>query len=138
MLVDLKPSNLKLLFIIAIHFCAILSILLIADIGFIGTALKALLMLLVVVSFYRHLMTHRKNISLHFKSDNQVDLIIADQNYTDLQLSGESYISDVFLQLILLDENSGVSRNVTIFPDSLDAAMHSQLRARLKVFSDGL
>ena len=135
MLVDLKPSNLKLFFIIAIHFCAILSILLIADIGFIGTVLKALLMLLVVVSFYRHLMTHRKNISLHFKSDNQTDVIIGNEEYQDLQLSSESYVSDVFLQLIFLDENTGASYNVMLFPDSIDAAMHSQLRVRLKVSS---
>lgn len=135
MLLDLKQSNLKLLFIIAIHSCAILSILLIADISFSGTVLKVLLMSLVVVSFYHHLMAHRKNISLYFKADNQADLKIGNKEYQDLQLSSESYVSDIFLQLIFLDENTGASHNVMLFPDSIDAAMHSQLRARLKVSS---
>ncbi|MCW8831425.1 MAG: hypothetical protein OQK32_07900 [Gammaproteobacteria bacterium] len=133
--INVKPSNLKLLFIIAIHSFAILSVFFVVNTGLIGVVLKALLLLLVAASFYRHLVCHKRNISLHFKANDQVDLNIDNKDYPDLELSANSYVSSLFLQLIFLDENMGVSHNVTIFLDSITPSMHCQLRARLKIYA---
>jgi len=135
--VEIKPSKLKLYFLITVHLLAILSLVLINDLAVVSTLLKTFLVLFVIVSFKRCLSYHYHNVQLHLKPDGLVDFNIGNKEYLDLQFSRESYISDVFLQLIFLDGNAEVSHAVTVFPDSIDAAMQSQLRARLKLVSNG-
>lgn len=133
--VDIKPSKFTLYFFIAAHALAVLSILLINDLGAVGALLKLFIFLFILVSFKRCLNYHQNNIHLHLKTDDLVDLNIGGREYHDLQLSGESYVSDIILLLLLSDVNSNNSYTITILPDSLDTAMHSQLRARLKLAS---
>lgn len=135
--VEIKPSKLKLYFLIAVHLLAILSLVLISDLAVVSALLKVFLVLFIIVSFKRCLSYHHHNVQLHLKPDGLVDLNIGNKEYLDLQFSRESYISDVFLQLVFLDSNANVSHTVTVFPDSIDAAMQSQLRARLKLVSNG-
>jgi hypothetical protein len=134
--VDIQSSALKLYSFVVIHVLSVMSILLISDIGLTGSILKVLLILLVALSF-KQCLSHLKNKhSLYLKADNQADLSIGNRDYYDLQLSGQSYVSDMFMLLVFLDRETGDSHSVTIFPDSIDTAMHSRLRARLKLFSD--
>lgn len=131
--IEIKPSKLKLYFLIAMHALAIVSILLISDFGRTGLVFQVFLILCVVFSF-KYNMNHYKNIiHLHLKEDNQADISTGNKKYNDLQLSGDSYISDIFMQLIFSDINTGTFYNVSIFPDSLKVAMQSRLRARLKI-----
>lgn len=135
--VEIKPSKLKLYFLIAVHLLAILSLVLINDLAVVSALLKIFLVLFVIVSFKRCLSYHQHNVQLHLKPDGLVDLNIGNEEYLDLQFSRESYISDVFLQLVFLDGNADVCHAVTVFPDSIEAAAKSQLRARLKLVSNG-
>lgn len=135
--VEIKPSKLKLYFLITVHLLAILSLVLISDLGVLSALLKIVLVLFVIVSFKRYLSYHQHNVQLHLKTDGLVDLNIGDQGYRDLQFSRESYISDVFLQLVFLDSKTDISHTVTVFPDSIEAAAQSQLRVRLKLVSNG-
>ncbi|MDH5711631.1 MAG: hypothetical protein OEZ15_08220, partial [Gammaproteobacteria bacterium] len=73
---------------------------------------------------------------IHFKPDNLVDLAIGKNKYTDLQLLGSSYISTLFIQLVFLDQYSGSRQYLRLYPDSLDRQSFSQVRARLKLWSD--
>ena len=134
--VEIKSSKLKLYFFITVHALAVASVLLISYFGLTGIILKIFLMLLLVLSL-KYYLTDYKNIThLHLKADNLADLGVGNKKYNDLQLSSESYISDIYLQLTFSDGNTGVSHKISIFPDSLDAAMHSQIRARLKLTSN--
>ena len=130
---DIKSSKFTLYFLITAHALAILSILLIDNSGVVSALLKILLIIFVIVSFKRCLNCHQNNIQLHLKTDNLVDLNVGGREYHDLQLSGESYISDILLQLVLLDDNADVCQTIIVLPDSIDAAMHSRLRSRLKL-----
>ncbi|MCK5003393.1 MAG: hypothetical protein KAS57_10225, partial [Gammaproteobacteria bacterium] len=119
----------------AVHILALLSILLISNPVLASVSLKVILFLCVVLSFRRCLDYHQNNIHFSLQAENQVDLTIGEQVYHDLQLSTESYVSGVLLQLNFLETHSRDSHNVTIFPDAIDAAMHSQLRARLNTIT---
>ena len=134
--IDVQVSKLKLYFLITAHVLAVLSILLISDLSLTGVVLKIILVLVVALSFRRCLNNHQNNIHFSLQAENQLDLSIGGQVYHDLQLSGESYISNIIVQLIGLDDETGTSYKVTIFPDAIDAAMHSQLRARLNTVTN--
>lgn len=134
--IDVHASKLKQYFLIAVHVLAMLSILLISDLSLTGVVLKIILILVVALSFRRCLKRHQNNIHFSLQAENQLDLSIGGQVYRDLQLSGESYVSNVLVQLIGLDDETGTSYHVTIFPDAIDAAMHSQLRARLNTIKN--
>ncbi len=129
--VDIKPSKLKLYFLMAAHSLAVLSILLInqAALAVIG---KVVLICFLVLSFKHYYSNRNSKIHLSIKNDNLVDLTIENENYGELRISSGSYVADIYVQLVLSDVNSGVCQKISIFPDSLDAAMHSLLRARLK------
>ena len=131
--VEVKPSKLKLYFLIVVHVLAVGSVFLISDFDLVGFVLKTLLILLLVFSLKYNLRNYKNSVYLYLKADNLVDLNRAGQEYNELKLSGKSYVSDIYLQLILSDENTGVFHEVSIFSDSLDSVMHSQLRARLKI-----
>lgn len=134
--IDIKASKLKLAFLVMMHVLTIASILLLDNSVFSDASLKVLFVLAVIASF-RFYWHHQKDlVHIHFKSDNQVDLIIADQEHCDLNLSCESYISAILMLLVLKDGQTGLSHHVMVLPDSMDAAMHSQLRARLKLASN--
>lgn len=134
-LVDLKPSTLKFYFLIAVHCLAVLSVLLISDFGLLGLLLKTVCISLLVLSFKQYFFRRNEITRLHLKIDDLVDLSIGEQNYSDLQLSRESYISDVYMQLFFADDQNDVSYSISVFPDAIEAPMHSQLRSRLKVVS---
>ena len=134
LLIDLNPSRLKLYFLIAIHGLTIFSILLIDDFGLIGIVLKILFIFLVSFSLSRFLTQHKRNIKIHFKTDEQIDLTIDDQDYYDLQLTGKSYVSSYFMQLVLIENQNASIHNISIFPDAINASTHAQLRTRLKIF----
>lgn len=131
--IDVQKSELKLYFFVVVHVLALLSILLISYSGLSGAALKVVLALAVVINFKRCLSFNKNNISFSMSAENLIDLKVGKQSYHDLQLSADSFISGALLQLIFLDASGRVVQNVTIFPDAIDAATHSQLRARLKV-----
>lgn len=135
--VEIKPSKLKLYFLITVHLLAILSLVLINDLAVVSALLKIFLVLFIIVSFKRYLNYHYHSVQLHLKPDGLVDLNIGNKEYLDLQFSRESYISDVFLQLVFLDSKTDISHAVTVFPDSIEAAAQSRLRARLKLVSNG-
>ncbi|MDA3869346.1 MAG: hypothetical protein PF589_05250 [Gammaproteobacteria bacterium] len=126
----------KLFFLIAVHTLAAVAILLISDFGLAGVGLKLFLILSVALSFKRHLSRHKQKITLGLKADNLTDLTIGDRDYHDLQLCHQSYASDMLVQLVLLDTLSGQRYPITLFPDAMDAATHSQLRARFKLASN--
>lgn len=134
--IEIKPSKIKLYFFISVHVLAVISILLIDNYSVLSALLKIVFILLLVYSFNRCLKYHQQKVSLYLKPDNLIDINIEGKEYDDLQLSSESYISNFLLQLILLDSKSSVSQTITIFPDSIDAITHSQLRARLKLVSN--
>lgn len=134
--VEIKPSKLKLYFFITVHALAVASVLLISYFGLTGIILQVFLILLLVLSLKHYLIDYKNITHLHLKADNLADLAVGNKKYNDLQLSSESYVSDIYLQLIFLNGNTGISHKISIFPDSLDAAMHSQIRARLKLKSN--
>ena len=134
--INVQVSKLKLYFLITAHVLATLSILLISDLSLTGVVLKIILVLVVALSFRRCLNHHQNNIHFSLQTENLLDLNIGHQDYRDLQLSGDSYVSNLLVQLIGLDDETGASYNVTIFPDAIDAAMHSQLRARLNTVTN--
>ena len=134
--IEIKPSKIKLYFFISVHVLAVISLLLIDNYAALSALLKIFFILSLVFSFKRCLKHHQQKVSLYLKPDNLLDINIADKEYYDLQLSSESYISNFLLQLILLDSKASVSQTVTLFPDSLDAVTHSQLRAKLKLVSN--
>lgn len=131
--IDVHVSKLKLYFFISVHALAILSILLISDSGVASAALKIILTISVLLSFNQFLHSYQNNIHFSLKSENVLDLSIGCENYPDLCIMGESYVSNIFVQLVCLDEETGVFHNIDLFPDSIEATMHSQLRARLKL-----
>lgn len=135
--VEIKPSKLKLYFFIAVHALAVAAVLLVNYFGLTGAILQIFLILLLVFSLKYYLADYKSITSLYLKVDNLADLDIGNKKYNDLQLTSKSYISDIYLQLMFLDCNTEVVHKISIFPDSLDAAMHSRLRARLKIFSNG-
>ena len=130
--IDVQKSKLNLYFLVAVHALAMLSILLVTDSGVVGLVIKAALFVFILFSFKSHLKHYKNDICITVKSDSLVDLSVADKVFHDLRFSTETYISTFLLQLILLDD-AGSSHKVTLFPDSIDAAMHSKLRARLKL-----
>ncbi|MDH5387915.1 MAG: hypothetical protein OEY06_05660 [Gammaproteobacteria bacterium] len=132
---DIKASKIALRLLIVIHALAVLSILSISDIGEVGLPLKTSLFILVVVSWNKYSSYYKNNIHLSLKSDGLVDFNIGDKEYYDFQLASDSYVSDVLLQLILSNSITDVSRTVTLFPDSINIASHSRLRAWLKINS---
>lgn len=134
--IEVQSSALKLYFLITIHSLAVVAILLVSDFGLAGVGLKIFLVLSVVLSFKRQLSHHNQKITLGLKADNLMDLTIGDRDYRDLQLCHQSYASDMLVQLVLLDTLSGQRYPITLFPDAVDAAMHSQLRARFKLASN--
>lgn len=134
--IEVQASALKLYFLIAIHSLAVVAILLISDFGLAGVGLKIFLILSVALSFKQHLSHHKQKIILSLKADNLTDLTIGDLDYHDLQLCHQSYASDILVQLVLLDTLSGQLYPITLFPDAIDAAQHSQLRARFKLASN--
>ena len=83
-------------------------------------------------SFYLVSIHHNESVRISFQSDNEINLSIGDQSYSDLQLSSKSYISDYFLQLSLTDAQGSGSYTVSVFPDSIEPSMHALLRARIK------
>lgn len=136
LLVNIKSSALKLYFFVAAHVFSVVSILLITDSGLISSVLKILLILFVLISFKYYLSQHRSEHCLYLKTDNQVDLSFGGRDYYDLQLSSQSYVSDRLMLLFFSDSENDISHSVSIFPDSIDAATHSQLRAWLKLASN--
>ena len=136
LLINIKTSALKLYFFVAVHVLSVVSILLITDFGIIGYVLKVLLILVVLISFKRCWSDLKNKYRLYLKSDNQVDLSIGDQDYYDLQLSSQSYVSDNLILLFFSDSENDTSHRVSIFPDSIDAAARSQLRIWLKLASN--
>lgn len=134
--IEVQPSALKLYFLIAVHTLAAVAIVLISDFGLIGVGLKIFLIVSVALSCKRHLSHHDQKITLSLKADNLTDLTIGKRDYRDLQLCHQSYASDILVQLVLMDPLSGQLYFITLFPDAIDAAMHSQLRARFKLASN--
>ena len=134
--IDVQASALKLYFLITVHSLAAVAILLISDLGLTGVGLKIFLILSVALNFKRHLFHHKQKIILGLKADNLTDLTIGDRDYRDLQLCHQSYASDMLVQLVLLDTLSGQLYPITLFPDAIDTAKHSQLRARFKLASN--
>lgn len=133
--VDIEPSKIKLIFLVLTHVLAVVSILFITDYGVAGLILKILLAMLVVMSFGHYLYCHKGYVHLFLRPDNRADLIIADQEYPDLLLSSKSYVSTILMRLIFLEEQTGCSHCVMVYPDSIERSMHSQLRLNLKVHS---
>ena len=131
--IDVQKSKLNLSFLIAVHALAMLSILLVTNSGLVALVLKAALFVFILFSFKSHLKHYKNKIFITVKADDLVDLNVADKVLHDLRFSTETYISTFLLQLILLDSDTGASYKVTLLPDSIDAAMHSKLRARLKL-----
>jgi len=134
--IDVHTSKLKLYFFILLHILAAISILIINNLGELEVVIKSFFVLFIFISFKRCLSQQKNNIQLNLKADDLVDLKVDDNEYHDLRLSNESYVSNYFLQLILLDSNTAISHVVTIFPDSVNAITHSLLRARLKISSN--
>ena len=134
--IDVHASKLKLYFFISVHILAAISILIINNLGELDIVIKSFLILFIFISFKRCLNQQKNNIQLNLKADDLVDLNVDDNEYHDLQLSNESYISNIFLQLIFLDGNAVILHVVTILPDSINAIAHSRLRARLKISSN--
>lgn len=132
LLLDICPSKIKLYFFITLHVLATLSILFVSDYGLAGVVLKVFLVTLLGFNLKHCFDHHKQNIQIHLKSDNQADLIIANQQYCDLKMSHKSYISALFMQLVFLDEQTNHSHSVLILPDSIGPAMRSQLRSKLK------
>ena len=130
-----KPSQMEFYSIVAIHALSIVSILYVDNFNFITAVLKVVLALLVVLNFSRFLSRFKKNICLHFKSNDLVDLTMGDQEFCDLQLTSDSYISDFMMVLFFLEVDSSRSYSVVLFPDSLDAEMRSRLRSALTITS---
>ena len=133
MLINLGPSRLKFYFFIVLHCLAVLSVLLISDFGMVGSLLKIIAISLVAFNFKQYFLRRNEITRLHLKIDDQVDLRIGNQSHSDLQLYSDSYISDIFMQLIFSDDETGACHSISIFPDSIDDLMHSQLRSRLKL-----
>ena len=133
---DVKPSYFSLCISLVVHILALLSIYLVNDFGLAGALIKAVLVLSVLISFMHFLAVYKTLTCLYFKSGNLVDLVIGKNKYTDLQLLGSSYISTLFTRLVFLDEHSGSNQYVKLYPGSLSKQHFSQLRARLKLFSD--
>lgn len=136
MFIDIQSSTLKLYFFVVTHIFSVLSVLLVTDSGMISSVLKILLVLFVLISFKRCLSDLKNKHCFYLKSDNQAELSIGNCDYHDFQLSGKSYVSDMLMLLIFSNRETGATHSLAIFPDSIDAGMHSQLRSRLKLFSD--
>lgn len=132
LLIEVVPSKLKLYFFFSVYALAVLSILLIDDFGFFGIALKSLLILFLLIDAKSRLVTIKHGAYLRFNPDNLIDVEMVEHSYHDLQLLSHSYVSTFMVQLNFLASNSNQSFAVTLFPDSIGAASHSQLRSRLK------
>lgn len=131
--IDVKPSKFLLCFLIVVHGLSVASILLLKNPDLVNLYIKSLLIVITTISFNFSWKYYNKNIRLYLKAENQADIKIGDKKYSDLQVSGGSYISDIYMQLRFLDSTTEASWDISIFPDSIDAARQSQLRARLKI-----
>lgn len=132
LVLDLSPSKFKLYIFITLHVLAMVSILFVSAYGVAGVVLQVILTVLLGLNLKYHFCRYKENVQIHLKPDNLINLIVSGQEYNDLNLSGQSYVSTILMQLVLQDKQTGQSHYIMVYPDSIGSFMRSQLRAKLK------